>query len=197
MTPKQIERIQKQIVQIKRSLALDKKLHGGFYDDSRGLRYASPGLYIKLKDYRGALRYFQWFDKNFDDDVGHPIFLFEWAIVLFKNDKIKEAEKMVLRTFFSNTFLMDAFLGKESLHLNIAEDSNWENHSWEENLNYQKTSPELTDFAQWLAEFTDSQKFYQYANVFMDIQRKLTTEPSGVTRSQLVSMRYTLLDNYQ
>jgi len=42
MTPKQEERIRNKIARIRKELAADKKRWGGFYDDSRGLRYLPP-----------------------------------------------------------------------------------------------------------------------------------------------------------
>lgn len=195
MTPKQIERIQTKIARIKRALAAEKR-QWGFYDDSRGLRYLPPALYLELQDYKGAMRYFNWFHKNFDDDAGYPMFLFEWTITLFKNGKRKEAEKMALKTFFSNTYLIDKFLGKELLNLNISEHSNWENPALIDNLIYKHSDEELQDFTEWLSDFVISEKFYQYANEFIDIERKLKNEPVGITRSQLVSRRYSLLDDY-
>ena len=142
------------------------------------------------------MRYFNWFHKNFDDDAGYPMFLFEWTITLFKNGKHKEAEKMALQTFFSNTYLIDKFLGKELLDLNNNEHSNWENTSLVADLIYKHSDIELQDFTEWLSDFVISEKFYQYANEFIDIERKLKTEPVGITRSQLVSRRYSLLDDY-
>jgi len=196
MTPKQIERIQNKIAKIKRALAADKRIWG-CYDDSRGLRYLPPALYIQLQDYKGAMRYFNWFNKNFDDDSGYPIFLFEWTITLYKNKKMKEAEKMALRTFFSNTYLINKFLDKDQLNLNISEHTNWENQELVENLIYKHNSLELEDFTEWLSEFITSEKFNQYADEFINIQRKLKTETVGITRSQLIARRYSLLDDYK
>ncbi|GDX50860.1 hypothetical protein LBMAG26_17190 [Bacteroidota bacterium] len=196
MTPKQIERIQNKIAKIRGALAEDKRLWG-CYDDSRGLRYLPPALYLKLQDYKGAMRYFNWFHKNFNDDSGYPSFLLEWTITLFKNSKLKEAEKKALETFFSNTYLIDKFLGKELLDLNISEHSSWENPELVDNLIYKHSDAELQDFTAWLSEFVNSQKFYQYANEFIEIQRRLKTESVGITRSQLVSRRYSLLDDYK
>lgn len=195
MTPKQIERIQTKIARIKRALAAEKR-KWGCYDDSRGLRYLPPALYLKLQDYKGAMRYFKWFYKNFDDDTGYPMFLFEWTITLFKNGKHKDAEKMALQTFFSNTYLIDKFLGKELLNLSISEQSNRENPALIKNLIYKNSDAALQDFTEWLSDFVISERFYQYANEFIDIERKLKTEPVGITRSQLVSRRYSLLDDY-
>jgi hypothetical protein len=57
MTPKQEDRIRTKIKRIKAELAADKKRWEGYYDDSRGLRYLLPALYLKLEDYSGGLRY--------------------------------------------------------------------------------------------------------------------------------------------
>ena len=103
MTPKQAERIQEKITKMKKELAADKRRWGGFYDDSRGLRYLPPALYIKLGDYSGAKRYFNWFAKNFPDDMGYPVFLFEWTLTLFKTQKMAEAEQKAQETYRANT----------------------------------------------------------------------------------------------
>ncbi|MFW5793677.1 MAG: hypothetical protein ACOCWC_05285 [Bacteroidota bacterium] len=67
MTPKQDEKIRNKIARIRKELAADKKRWGGFYDDSRGLRYLPPELFIKLKDYKGGLRYLRWFNRAAQD----------------------------------------------------------------------------------------------------------------------------------
>lgn len=196
MTPKQTEKIRDKIFKIKQALAADKRRRGGVYDDSRGLRYVPPGLFLKLQDYSGALKYFKWFDKNFPDDSGFPIFLFEWTVALFKTGNIKGAEKKALETFFSNTYLFDKFLDKEFLKLEKYENSNWQSASLTDNLEYSKGLPELGDFGDWLSQFMTSDKFYKVTNEFVDIERKLETESVGPTRSELVKRRYSLLDSY-
>ncbi len=196
MTPKQIERIQIKISKIKRELAADKKRHGGYFDDSRGLRYLPPELYLKLQDYKGALRYYNWFNKNFPDDSGFPIFLFEWSLTLFKNGKFKEAEKKVLETFFSNIYLIHKFLNKEYLPIEISERSNWEISTLADSLIYTNSEIEFKDFSDWLSKFVDSEKFQKYASKFIEIEERLKTEPVGITRSHLISVRYSLLNDY-
>ncbi|WP_298766671.1 hypothetical protein [uncultured Polaribacter sp.] len=195
MTPKQVERIQNKIKKIKRELAKDKKHWGGFYHDGKGLRYMPPELYLKLKDYSGALRYFNWFEKNFPEDSGFPIFLFEWTITLFKKNKIKLAEKKALETFYSNTYLIDFFLENKLLNFDKSESSNWEYSSLVENLEYSQNTEELIDFSEWLKEFTKTKTFYGFANNLIEIETKLKNEPIGKKRSKLVSEKYQLLEN--
>ena len=195
MTPKQVERIKNKITKIKRALSADKKRWGGYFDDSRGLRYLPPELYLKINDYSGALRYYNWFDKNFPEDLGYPIFLFEWTITLFKTKRIKQAEKKAMETFYSNTYLIDKFLNKELLDFDKLENSNWKYSSLVEQLIYSKEQNELSDFADWLDNFITTEKFYAFANKFIEIESILKTEPVGKKRNELINERYRLLDN--
>lgn len=57
-------KIQHDLEKIKKLLAADKR-KWGIWDDSRGLRYLSPGLYIQMMDWEGGLKYLKWFEKNF------------------------------------------------------------------------------------------------------------------------------------
>jgi hypothetical protein len=194
LTPE--ERIRKKIADLKKALAADKQHWGGYYHDGRGLRYLQPVLYLKLHHYQGAMRYFRWFDKNFPDDCCFPIFLAEWTITLFKTGKKAKAEKKALQTFMANIYLWDKFLGKELLHFDINESSEWESEMGTENLVYSKDHDEYKDFAQWLDQFMKSEKFMKIANEFIKIETQLKTEPTGRKRSQLVKRRYGLQDNY-
>ncbi len=196
MTPKQEARLRNKILKIKKALAADKKEWGGEYHDGSGLRYLQPELHLKLKDFKGALRYFIWFDKNFPDDSGYPEFLFEWTMTLFKTGKIKEAENKALKTFMSNTYLFDKFLGKEMLHFDKYEGSNWEREEQIESFTYSKDQEDIEDFVDWLSQFMMSEEFYRVANEFIDIEKRLKTEPVGEKRSELVKRSYELLDGY-
>lgn len=167
MTPKQVERTKAKIDRIKKELAADKRRWGGFYDDSRGLRYLPPALYLKLEDYSGALRYFNWFDKNFPDDMGYPIFLFEWTLTLFKTNKIRLAEQKAFQTFRANTHLFIVFLQIPPHGRNIKEHSNWESQELAADLNYFKDDKVLQDFAKWLGQFMGSEEFQSFAEKFL------------------------------
>ena len=194
MTEKQIERIKNKISKIKKGLAADKKHWGGYYHDGGGLRYMPPELYIKIQDYTGSLRYFNWFDKNFPEDSGFPTFLFEWAITLFKTKRLKLAENKVKHTFYSNTYLLDKFLDKELLQFNKSEDSNWQYEQLVDNFKYSKNHEEMKDFAEWLNTYMNSEDFLEFANEFIEIKSKLKDEPVGEKRSYLVKKEYELLE---
>ncbi|SDY15380.1 hypothetical protein SAMN05444411_1421 [Lutibacter oricola] len=194
MTEKQIERVKNKISKIKKGLAADKKHWGGYYHDGRGLRYLPPELYIKIQDYSGCLRYFNWFNKNFPEDSCYPIFLFEWAITLFKTKRIKLAENKIKHTFYSNTYLLDKFLDKELLHFDKSEDSNWEYEQLIEHFKYSKDQEELNDFTEWLQLFMKNENFLEFANEIIELKDKIKNEPIGEIHSDLVKKQYRLLE---
>lgn len=193
MTPKQEERIRIKIARIRKELAADKKRWGGYYDDSRGLRYMPPELFIKLKDYKGGLRYLRWFNRTFPDDIGYPTFLFQWMLILFKTGNLKETEKKAFETFFANNNLFDKFLEKEHLSIKKKESSNGETPDLPETFLYSKNDPEFADLAEWLENFRISDQFHKFANELKEIERKLAAESDVETRGALIDKRQHLI----
>ena len=186
MTPKQIERLQKKIASIKRTLAAEKRKFGCF-DDGPGLRYLPTKYFIQLADYSGGITYTKWFDKNFPDDNGFPDFLFEWTIILFKNGKTQEAEKKAFQTFCSNTYLFDKFFERPIIPIDKWEGSNLEVAAFTEYLDYSSEQKELADFSQWLDTFLSTQDFINRSNKYIDIQKRLKIEDDKETRHYLVN----------
>lgn len=197
MTEKQIERVQTKIKRIKSALAVDKKRHGGYYDDSRGLRYTPTRLYIQIADFSGGLKYLNWFSKNFPDDGGYPDFLFEWTIILFKSGRLKEAEKKAFETHCSNTYLFDTFFGKPSKKIEMWESSNLETQDFaENNLCYTHQQDQLNDFAAWLDAFISTEKFVHASSQFVDIKKQLATTKAHETRHRLMDQLIQLEEGF-
>ena len=194
MTPKQEERTRTKIKRIKAELAADKKRWGGYYDDSRGLRYLPSALYQKLEDYQGGLRYTNWFKKNFPDDCGFPDFLFEWTIILFKTVKYKEAEKKAFETYFSNTYLFDKFFGNRVVPIDKYENSNIDIPSYCDFLVYSSGQAGLSDFSDWLAKFLSSEKFASFSTKFIEINKRLKVEKDHESRLYLIRQARQLVE---
>jgi hypothetical protein len=195
MTERQINSVKNKIVRIKKALAADKREWGGEYHDGRGLRYLPPQHYIKIKDYKGALRYFNWFHKNFSDDSGYPDFLFEWTIVLFFNNQLQAAEKKAFATFFANTYYFDRFFNKPIIPISKGELRNWESADMTKTFAYSCSQPELNTFADWLLLFINSHNFKVISQQFINISLQLENEPTGEKRSELVRRFYLFKNN--
>ena len=186
MTPKQIERTQLKIKKIRAALAAEKRKFG-CYDDSRGMRYMPPHLFIKIEDYKGALVYFRWFKKNFSDDAGFPDFLFEWTLILYKNGKLKDAEQKAIETYFSNTYLFDKFFGREIIPIEKYEYSNVSTPDFMQYFTYSSEQVEFADFSEWLMEFENSELFQTKKEKFIEINKRLLHEEDTEMRGYLLS----------
>lgn len=186
MTDKQIIRVKNKIEKYKKALAADKRFWGGQYHDGGGIRYAIPAQFIKIADYKGGLKYLNWFRKNFPEDSGYPIFLFEWTFILFKSGKLEEAEQKAHHTFFSNTYIFDKFLEKEQLQLNKNENLSWELEYLTEQFTYTKNDPEFIEFSTWIETVLNNRGFLDKANEFIEVEQQLKFEPVGKNRNELV-----------
>jgi len=181
----QDERLRKKIADIKRKLAVEKKKFG-CYDDSGGKRYQPLKYFIQLGDYAGGLTYLKWFTKNFPDDSGFPVFLFEWTIILFKSGKAKEAERKTFQTFCANTYMFDKFFGRPMAPVDKWEGSNWEGPSILDRFDYSSEQPDLVDFAGWLDKFTSSKPFVELSGKYIEICTRLNAEDDIETRGYLL-----------
>ena len=195
MTPKQIERIQSKIKQIRLALAAEKREFGAF-DDSRGLRYLPLEYYIKIQDFKGGLNYTRWFQKNFPDDIGFPEFLFEWTIILFKLGKLEDAEKMALKTYFANAYLFDKFFKRQIIKIDKWEWSNWEGSEIAEEFQYSCNDKNLLDCTEWLEQLENTDRFKSKVDRFLEIQKALKEEDSTEKRKQLVREADQLIEDY-
>ncbi len=195
MTDRQIKSIRTKIDRIKKALAADKRFWGGEYHDGRGLRYLPPQHFLKLQDYSGALRYFNWFHKNFPDDCGYPDFLFEWSITLFYCGKYADAGKKAFATYFGNAYYFDKYFNKPITRPDKLHGSHWEHPEMTERFAYSSSQAQFADFSAWLEQFINSDNFRQTINVYNEIERQLENTPVGPERSELVRRLYLMKEN--
>lgn len=101
-----------------------------------------------------------------------PAFLFEWTIILFKNGKLKEAEKKAFETFCLNTYFSDKFFSKPIIAFEKWECSNLQTPTYTDSFSYSSKDPELVDFAEWLGLLLPAQDFQNRCNQYIDLQKK-------------------------
>ena len=83
--------------------------------------------------------------------------------------------------------MFDKFLGKEPLQLEKNESFNWEFQSLVDGFPYSSLDTEFIEFASWTQNVLSSRTFLDKANEFIEIERKLKTEPVGQKRTELVN----------
>jgi len=174
-----------------RALQKEKKEHG-FYRDGAGKRYQIGPHYLLLGDDEGALAAFEWFDKEFSDDVGKPEHLLCWSLALHRAGNEVGAAKKLRQAMLSNLYLVPHLLGSPITELDI-----WHGSSDAE-PSYVGRIPEAyfllwTEAEQeWASRLYHSPGFQSARARYVEISRSLDTTRAGPERSRLVKEMYEL-----
>ncbi|MDO1446330.1 tetratricopeptide repeat protein [Rhodocytophaga aerolata] len=185
MTEKQIQKVRDTIKKHKAALSLEKRKFGG-YDDSYGRRYVIAELYLKIADYKGAATYFRWFEKNFPDDIGYPLFYLAWAVTLFERGKLEEAKIKTIQTNFLNTYLFDVILSNETHPIDKSETIGFESLSYAIEIKQDCDKVVSKDYLNWLAEFIQTEFYLSTMNRFISLRKLLQDENDIVQRRKLI-----------
>lgn len=191
MTPKQADRLRREITAIRRTLAAEKRKFGG-YDDSRGLRYLPTRYYVQLADFAGGLTYLRWFWRNFPTDVGFADFLFEATIILVKQGKLLAASRQALAAYRADRHLLAHFLGAPAPPAEAWENAPLAAESYARYFATLGSPATLQDVAEWVGELTSSAEFITSAQQFSDLHRQLHSEQDREKRGHLLAQLYPL-----
>jgi hypothetical protein len=187
MTEKEIDKIKNLIKVYKSRLSGEKKRFGGYFDNG-GVRYKIPELYIQLGDYKGALTYFSWFEREFPDDAGFPFFDMFWSFTYYKNKKEKDAIRLAYRTAFSNIYMIDLLCNKP-----IINDKS-ESHDIVYARELVKWCEKLLtrDFKEWICNLNETEEFKDNMNRYISLQKLIDDESLSESRSDLIDESYRL-----
>ena len=181
MTEKQLQNIKKRIKSFKLKLSSEKRRFGQ-YRDSNGLRYEIALLYIKIKDYKNAKKYFQWFEKEFSDDIGFPEFHLAWAVTMFENNDIETTKKKVYAAAFANAQIIE-LIPKDNLSQIIQIDTF--DKDFKESIEF-CANIVTPKFKYWIGKFTETEEYKNNVKKYISINKLIEDEPVGKTRSMMI-----------
>jgi len=193
MTEKQIERIQLTIKQYKAALAAEKKIFGG-YDDSAGRRYDIALLYILIADYKGAITYKKWFNKNFDDDAGDIMLSLNWSVAYFEFGKLAEAKVHTIDTAFQNVYLHNLLLDKGVEQIDMYELMYNMLEFTTTNIDQYKKAV-TKSYIDWLQEFIETDEYKNPVNKYIALGKLMNDGESDEKHSQLIDHQDKLVED--
>jgi hypothetical protein len=174
-----------------RALQKEKKEHG-YYRDGAGKRYLIGPHYMLLGDDEGALAAFEWFEKEFSDDVGEPGHLLCWSLALYRAGNEVGAAKKLRQTMLSNLYLVPHLLGSPVDQLDIWHGSNYAEPSYVEHIHEPYLRLWTDAEREWASGLYHSPGFRSVRERYIEISRLLDTTPPGPERSRLVEEMYEL-----
>ncbi|KAB2892843.1 MAG: hypothetical protein F9K28_10980 [Bacteroidetes bacterium] len=189
--PTDPKQIRSRIRSYERALKKEYDLYGA-YDDGAGKRYLLGSLYLLLNDIEGALKHYAWFEKAFGDDIGDPLDLLTWTLVLYRAGDLEAALRKLHQAMLSNLYLIPHVLQIEQPELDISHLSNLETQEY---LGYipdeivRLWDGEVLD---WLRASYHQAEIQAVRERYIAIQRQLKHEPVGETRSRLVREAFAL-----
>jgi hypothetical protein len=185
MTEKQIEKIKAEIRSNRAKLVAERKKYGD-YRDSEGKRYSIAILYAKIGDFKGALRYFNWFDEEFPRDIGDPLFHFIWTVTLFENNRHEKTVSQAYKTAFSNTYLFPLLLDKQVESIDKSELIGFETLGFAGRIKKDCLHYGTDEFFNWLQEFVESYEYQENLNTFIDLGKQIKYTEDGEERRKLL-----------
>jgi hypothetical protein len=185
------QKIRSRLRSYERKLQKEKKEYG-FYRDGAGKRYQVGPHYMLLDDNEGALAAFEWFDKEFPDDVGEPGHFLCWSLALHRAGNEIGAAKKLRQTMFSNLYLVPRLLGSPIAKLDIWHGSSDAEPSYAEHIHEPYLQLWTDEEREWASGLCHSPGFQSVRERFIEIARALDTTRPGPDRSRLVEEMHKL-----
>ena len=185
MTEKQIEKIRLSIKKHRTALTSEKRKFGGF-DDSAGRRYSISDLYMRISDYKGAITYKKWFDKNFPDDIGSPLLSLNWSIAYFGLGQITETKIYTVDTAFQNIYLHGLLLDSEVSRIDMYEHG-YDMLEFAKSMIKDCKKVSTQPYLDWLAIFMETDEYKESTNKFIALNKLLKDENNQEKRIELLN----------
>lgn len=167
-----------------------------FIDDGGGSRYVIFYFLFVLNDLEQSKKYFRWYEKEFDDDMGEPIQKLCWAISLHRMGKQKAARIKLADLMLSNLYVIPKILERE-----VKEHDMWHSSNFAviEYFDYMPTEV-LANIAEseleWMKAQFDSPEFKSVRERHIEIFHQLDTERDIEERRKLSSEDRSLIDTF-
>jgi hypothetical protein len=185
------QKVRSRLRSYERKLQKEKKEHGS-YRDGAGKRYQVGPHYMLLDDNDGALAAFQWFEKEFPDDIGVPDHFLCWSLALYRAGNEIGAAKKLRQTMFSNLYLVPRLLGSPIAALDIWHGSSDAELNFVEHIHEPYLRLWTDAERQWAKGLYNGPGFRSARDRFIEISRALATTRPGPERSRLVEEMHKL-----
>lgn len=183
--PDDPQKIRERIRRYENSLRKEFKMFD-YISDGYGKRYLIGPMYLLVSDTAGAVKYFEWYEQQFPDDIGEPFHWLCWALALYQANDRENAARKLHRAMLSNLYLLPCLLGIEQPVLELRHGSNWEEKEYVEEGPVELLQLWDEQALAWAKELYQSEGFQKVRERSIELQRRLSTEPVGPQRSKWV-----------
>jgi hypothetical protein len=187
------QKLRRKISSYKSALAKEKREHN-YIRDGSGKRYLLFPMYFVLNELDKSEEYLAWFRDEFPDDVGEPIQMFCWVLLLRRMGQDNEAKRKLAETMLANLYLIPNVLGEEVQEYDMWHSSSFAETDYVEELPHEVRGAISEYEIQWLRELYESFEFRRIRKRFVEIYHALKHEKAFDARSRLLAESRELLN---
>jgi len=178
------------------SMKREKREHG-FISDGSGKRYLMFTLLFLLDDIMKCQSYFDWYEKEFSDDIGEPEQVLCWKLLLKKMGMEEKAKYKLAELMLLNLYFIPKLIGKD-----IKKYSMWHSSNYVEPEYFDYTSSQIiekitNDEKIWMNNCYDSFEFKRVRKRYVEIYTILPNEKDREKRGKLIDETSRLLELLQ
>jgi len=185
MAQSEQQKIRSRLRSYERKLQQEKNRFG-CYHDGAGKRYQIAPHYMLLGDNEGALAAFEWFEQEFDDDVGTPDHSLCWSLALHRSGNEIGAAKKLRQSMLSNLYLVPHLLGEPIAELDIWHGSSDAEPSYVHHIPEPYLQLWTDEEREWASGLYESAGFRSARERYIEISKLLNSTPPGADRTRLV-----------
>jgi hypothetical protein len=187
------KKLRSRISSYKSALNKEKKDYC-YISDGSGKRYLLFCLYFVLGDLNKSRQYFEWYKKEFPDDVGEPIQKLCWALSLHRMKNDDEARYMLAELMLSNLYLIPNIIGLDVQKYDIWHSSNFEDIDYVGHIPAEVRKSIKESEIKWMDTLYNSFEFRRIRKRYIEIFHELQRTKELEKRKDLLNESYFLLN---
>lgn len=158
----------------RRGLLKEKEEHGDIRDGS-GKRYRAGAFYVLSGDAGKAIEFYDWFQSEFPDDIGEPVFDLYWAIAAYRIGRTDEARARLRDAMLQNLYMLPSLFGECWSKMDIWHGSNHQDPEYLKEVEEFLNEP-TPDEREWMRQEFYSEAFRELRDAYIDHFGRLLNE---------------------
>jgi len=184
MTPEEKKKLRDRANRARRDLLKEKEQHG-YINDGSGKRYRAAVYYALAGENQKALDFYSWFEIEFSDDIGEPIFDLYRALVEFRAGNKQEASYRLQIAMLGNLYMLPFIFQQPIARLDIWHSSNrdYPDYILEVEEFLEEPTPEERE---WIRMEYNSAPFSSLREEYVNVYHKLNHEHDFQKRGEII-----------
>lgn len=165
---------------------LKEKEQQGYINDGSGKRYRVAVFYVIAGANEKALDFYSWFESEFPDDIGEPIFDLYWALAEFRAGHEEQARHRLQIAMLSNLYMLPFLFQEPIEELDIWHSSNrdQQDYLWEVEEYLDEPTAEERE---WFRKEYNSQPYEALRHEYVETCHELKYEHDFLKRSAILN----------